>query len=84
MDEGDEDREAGIGDEEDGDSDLDLGDDPADAGKSLNKSPVQVDAFQMSNITNSALFPLRRGKGGRVHTALCPPALLSAGPRAAG
>lgn len=33
MDEGDEDREAGIGDEEDGDSDLDLADDPADAGK---------------------------------------------------
>ncbi|XP_005473572.1 putative ATP-dependent RNA helicase DHX37 [Oreochromis niloticus] len=31
VDEGDEDREAGIGDEEDGDSDLDLGDDPADA-----------------------------------------------------
>uniref|UniRef100_A0A669CYW2 RNA helicase n=1 Tax=Oreochromis niloticus TaxID=8128 RepID=A0A669CYW2_ORENI len=31
LDEGDEDREAGIGDEEDGDSDLDLGDDPADA-----------------------------------------------------
>uniref|UniRef100_A0A669DCS2 RNA helicase n=1 Tax=Oreochromis niloticus TaxID=8128 RepID=A0A669DCS2_ORENI len=30
VDEGDEDREAGIGDEEDGDSDLDLGDDPAD------------------------------------------------------
>uniref|UniRef100_A0A8C7YRA4 RNA helicase n=1 Tax=Oryzias sinensis TaxID=183150 RepID=A0A8C7YRA4_9TELE len=28
LDEGDEDREAGIGDEEDGDSDLDLGDDP--------------------------------------------------------
>lgn len=35
VDEGDEDREAGIGDEEDGDSDLDLGDDPADAGKPL-------------------------------------------------
>lgn len=35
MDEGDEDREAGIGDEEDGDSDLDLGDDPADGGKPL-------------------------------------------------
>uniref|UniRef100_A0A3Q2EBR3 RNA helicase n=1 Tax=Cyprinodon variegatus TaxID=28743 RepID=A0A3Q2EBR3_CYPVA len=30
VDEGDEDREAGIGDEEDGGSDLDLGDDPAD------------------------------------------------------
>ncbi|RVE67907.1 hypothetical protein OJAV_G00086520 [Oryzias javanicus] len=29
LDEGDEDREAGIGDEEDGDSDLDLGDDPS-------------------------------------------------------
>lgn len=33
VDEGDEDREAGIGDEEDGDSDLDLGDSPADTGK---------------------------------------------------
>lgn len=35
VDEGDEDREAGIGDEEDESSDLDIGDDPADAGKIL-------------------------------------------------
>lgn len=35
MDEGDEDREAGIGDEEDegGDSDLEIGDDPTGGGK---------------------------------------------------
>ncbi|KAM6930543.1 putative ATP-dependent RNA helicase DHX37 [Xenentodon cancila] len=33
VDEGDEDREAGIGDEEDGGSDLDLGDDPSEIGK---------------------------------------------------
>lgn len=32
VDEGDEDREAGIGDEEDGGSDLDIGDDPTSAG----------------------------------------------------
>ena len=37
VDEGDEDREAGIGDEEeeDGGSDLDIGDDPGNAGKLL-------------------------------------------------
>lgn len=34
MDEGDEDRDAGIGDEED-DVDLEIGDDPASAGKLL-------------------------------------------------
>lgn len=33
MDEGDEDRQAGIGEEEYEGSDVDLGDDPADAGK---------------------------------------------------
>lgn len=33
MDEGDEDREAGIDDEEDGGSDLDIGDDPDNAGE---------------------------------------------------
>uniref|UniRef100_A0A3B3VT34 Activating signal cointegrator 1 complex subunit 3 n=1 Tax=Poecilia latipinna TaxID=48699 RepID=A0A3B3VT34_9TELE len=33
VDEGDEDREAGIGDEEDGGSDLDIGDDPNESGK---------------------------------------------------
>lgn len=33
VDEGDEDREAGIGDEEDEGSDLDIGDDPADTGR---------------------------------------------------
>uniref|UniRef100_A0A3Q0RF39 Activating signal cointegrator 1 complex subunit 3 n=1 Tax=Amphilophus citrinellus TaxID=61819 RepID=A0A3Q0RF39_AMPCI len=43
VDEGDEDREAGIGDEEDGDSDLDLGDDPADEGKLADTSiPLYV------------------------------------------
>lgn len=35
MDEGDEDREAGIGDEEDEGSDLEIGDDPANEGKLL-------------------------------------------------
>uniref|UniRef100_A0A3Q2QW43 RNA helicase n=1 Tax=Fundulus heteroclitus TaxID=8078 RepID=A0A3Q2QW43_FUNHE len=35
MDEGDEDREAGIGDEEDGGSDLELGDDPAETDPSI-------------------------------------------------
>ena len=35
MDEGDEDREAGIGDEEDEGSDLEIGDDPASTGKML-------------------------------------------------
>lgn len=33
MDEGDEDREAGIGDEEEEGSDLEIGDDPTSAGK---------------------------------------------------
>lgn len=35
MDEGDEDREAGIDDEEDEGSDLEIGDDPVNAGKLL-------------------------------------------------
>lgn len=38
VDEGDEDREAGIGDEEDEGSDLDIGDDPTDAGELLKTS----------------------------------------------
>ncbi|XP_072243702.1 probable ATP-dependent RNA helicase DHX37 [Leuresthes tenuis] len=43
VDEGDEDREAGIGDEEDGGSDLDLGDDPADAEEKADPSiPLYV------------------------------------------
>lgn len=33
VDEGDEDRQAGIGEEEEEGSDLELGDDPGDAGK---------------------------------------------------
>lgn len=37
VDEGDEDREAGIGDEEDEGSDLDIGDDPASAGEFLQR-----------------------------------------------
>lgn len=41
VDEGDEDREAGIGDEEDDGSDLEIGDDPANGGKliQINISP---------------------------------------------
>ncbi|KAM9393778.1 putative ATP-dependent RNA helicase DHX37 [Pholidichthys leucotaenia] len=43
VDEGDEDREAGIGDEEDAGSDLDLGDDPADAEEKADPSiPLYV------------------------------------------
>uniref|UniRef100_A0A8C5EUV3 Activating signal cointegrator 1 complex subunit 3 n=1 Tax=Gouania willdenowi TaxID=441366 RepID=A0A8C5EUV3_GOUWI len=43
MDEGDEDREAGVGDEEDGDEDLDLGDDPADGNEKADPSiPLYV------------------------------------------
>lgn len=42
VDEGDEDREAGIGDEEDGGSDLDIGDDPTSAGKFIQKNTVYV------------------------------------------
>uniref|UniRef100_UPI0037E75335 probable ATP-dependent RNA helicase DHX37 n=1 Tax=Semicossyphus pulcher TaxID=241346 RepID=UPI0037E75335 len=43
VDEGDEDREAGIGDEEDGGSDVDIGDDPADAGEKADPSiPLYV------------------------------------------
>ncbi|XP_037536203.1 probable ATP-dependent RNA helicase DHX37 [Nematolebias whitei] len=43
VDEGDEDREAGIGDEEDGDSDLDLGDGPADTEEKADPSiPLYV------------------------------------------
>ncbi|XP_028271001.1 putative ATP-dependent RNA helicase DHX37 [Parambassis ranga] len=43
VDEGDEDREAGIGDEEDGDSDLDLGDDTADTEEKADPSiPLYV------------------------------------------
>uniref|UniRef100_A0A1A7WLH1 Activating signal cointegrator 1 complex subunit 3 n=1 Tax=Iconisemion striatum TaxID=60296 RepID=A0A1A7WLH1_9TELE len=43
VDEGDEDREAGIGDEEDGGSDLDLGDDPADTEEKADPSiPLYV------------------------------------------
>lgn len=38
MDEGDEDREAGIGDEEDEGSDLDIGDDPTSAGEFLQRN----------------------------------------------
>lgn len=38
VDEGDEDREAGIGDEEDGGSDLELGDDPSEAGDKADPS----------------------------------------------
>lgn len=38
VDEGDEDREAGIGDEEDGGSDLDIGDDPTSVGKFIQKN----------------------------------------------
>lgn len=48
VDEGDEDREAGIGDEEDEGSDLDIGDDPADTGelllvKTFSNSSISVD-----------------------------------------
>ncbi|XP_047448704.1 probable ATP-dependent RNA helicase DHX37 [Mugil cephalus] len=43
VDEGDEDREAGIGDEEDGGSDLDIGDDPADSEEKADPSiPLYV------------------------------------------
>uniref|UniRef100_A0A7N9ANV4 RNA helicase n=1 Tax=Mastacembelus armatus TaxID=205130 RepID=A0A7N9ANV4_9TELE len=43
VDEGDEDREAGIGDEEDGGSDLDIGDDPADTEEKADPSiPLYV------------------------------------------
>ncbi|XP_074525588.1 putative ATP-dependent RNA helicase DHX37 [Halichoeres trimaculatus] len=43
MDEGDEDREAGIGDEEDGGSDVDIGDDPADTEEKADPSiPLYV------------------------------------------
>ncbi|KAM9742943.1 putative ATP-dependent RNA helicase DHX37 [Menidia menidia] len=43
VDEGDEDRDAGIGDEEDGGSDLDLGDDPADTEEKADPSiPLYV------------------------------------------
>ncbi|CAJ1069147.1 probable ATP-dependent RNA helicase DHX37 [Xyrichtys novacula] len=44
VDEGDEDREAGIGDEEDDGSDVDIGDDPADGGKphQMNHSPPPI------------------------------------------
>lgn len=38
VDEGDEDSKAGIGDEEDGGSDLDIGDDPTSAGKFIQKN----------------------------------------------
>lgn len=38
VDEGDEDREAGIGDEEDEGSDLDIGDDPTCAGEFLRRN----------------------------------------------
>lgn len=38
LDEGDEDREAGIGDEEDEDSDLEIGDDPTGEGKLLQRN----------------------------------------------
>ena len=48
MDEGDEDREAGIGDEEDDGSDLEIGDDPNDAGKIL----------QMNNSSHHMYFRL--------------------------
>lgn len=48
VDEGDEDREAGIGDEEDEGSDLEIGDDPNDAGKLL----------QMNNSSHCMYFRL--------------------------
>lgn len=38
VDEGDEDSKAGIGDEEDGGSDLDIGDDPTSAGMFIQKN----------------------------------------------
>lgn len=38
VDEGDEDRAAGIGDEEDDGSDLDIGDDPTNAGNLLQRN----------------------------------------------
>lgn len=86
VDEGDEDREAGIGDEEDGDSDLDLGDDPADEGK-----PVGITLYSPDGRISDEqcykfcfVFSLRRGEGRHVHPAVRPPTLLSAGPRAAG
>lgn len=52
VDEGDEDREAGIGDEEDEGSDLDIGDDPTGAGKLLQK-----DTRGMWLIEELVLFP---------------------------
>lgn len=53
VDEGDEDREAGIGDEEDEGSDLDIGDDPTSAGKS-----IQKDTCVMGFMEELGLFPL--------------------------
>lgn len=85
MDEGDEDREAGIGDEEDEGSDLDIGDDTTDTGK----------LHVMKKSSNSSIsdeypdkfcfvFCVFRGESWPIHSSLCPPSVLSVGPRAAG
>lgn len=61
MDEGDEDREAGIGDEENGDEDLDLGDCPADAGELIQR--VFIYLFRLMSLRGAF-------KGGNVNIYL--------------
>lgn len=66
VDEGDEDREAGIGDEEDEGSDLEIGDDPASAGKLIQMNNSSNPAGCMSDECSYKLcsvFCLCRGEG---------------------
>lgn len=81
VDEGDEDREAGIGDEDEG-SDLDIGDDPTSAGEFLHRNICGTWFTR-----ELALTPLRfvsRGEGRPVDPPLRPPPVLAVGSRKAG
>lgn len=87
FDEGDEDRDARIGDEEDEGSDLDIGDDPSNEGKLLQiNSSSHAVAWWVKHSYKfcCAVFHHCRGEGRSIHSSLCPPTLLSVGPWAAG